>query len=74
MRVGLVANHSDRSRRILSRLQLKDLDTAEQYVSQLDTAEARYSDRAFGTNPQDPFLYHMKWNLSEVSEIGRQPR
>jgi cytidylate kinase len=68
LRVGLVANHSDRSRRILSRLQFEDMETAEQYVSQSDTAQARYFERAFGTNPLDPFLYHVMWNLSEVSD------
>jgi hypothetical protein len=44
------------------------METAEQYVSQSDTAQARYFERAFGTNPLDPFLYHVMWNLSEVSD------
>ncbi len=68
LRVGLVANRSDRARRIISRLHFKDMEIAEQYVSQSDTAQARYFERAFGTNPLDPFLYHVMWNLSEVSD------
>jgi hypothetical protein len=37
-------------------------------VSQSDTPQAGYFDRALGTNPLDPFLYHVMWNLSEVSD------
>jgi cytidylate kinase len=68
LRVGLVANQEDRARRILSRHQFDDMETAEEYVSQSDIAQARYFERAFGTNPLDPFLYHVMWNLSEVSD------
>jgi len=68
LRVGLVANEADRARRIMGRLQFEDLEIAEQYVSQSDIAQARYFERAFGTNPLDPFLYHVMWNLSEVSD------
>jgi hypothetical protein len=41
---------------------------AEGYVYQSDVAQARYFERAFGTDPLDPFLYHVMWNLSEVSD------
>lgn len=68
LRVGLVAREPDRSRRILSQLQFDNLEVAEQYVAQSDAAQARYFQRAFGTSPLDPFLYHVMWNLSEVSD------
>ena len=68
LRVGLVANEEDRARRILGRFQFESLEQAERYVSQSDAAQARYFERAFGTNPLDPFLYHVMWNLSEVSD------
>lgn len=68
LRVGLVARTSDRARRVLARFQLDDLEAAEDYVEHSDAAQARYFRRAFGTNPVDPFLYHVMWNLSEVSD------
>jgi cytidylate kinase len=68
LRVGLVANQDDRARRILRRFQFESVEQAEQYVSRSDAAQARYFERAFGTNPLDPFLYHVMWNLSEVSD------
>ena len=68
LRVGLVANEADRARRILGRYQFETLELAEEYVSQSDTAQARYFEKAFGTSPLDPFLYHVMWNLSEVSD------
>lgn len=68
LRVGLVANEEDRARRILGRYQFESMEIAEEYVSQSDTAQARYFEKAFGTSPLDPFLYHVMWNLSEVSD------
>lgn len=68
LRVGLVAREPDRARRILSQLQFENLEVAEQYLTQSDAAQTRYFERAFGTSPQDPFLYHVMWNLSEVSD------
>ncbi|MDA1256292.1 MAG: cytidylate kinase-like family protein [Chloroflexi bacterium] len=68
LRVGLVAQRSDRARRVLSQFQLDDMEAAEQYVDRSDTAQARYFERAFGTSPLDPFLYHVMWNLSQVSD------
>lgn len=68
LRVGFVAREPHRARRILGRHQFESLEIAEEYVAQSDAAQERYFQRAFGTNPLDPFLYHVMWNLSEVSD------
>lgn len=68
LRVGLVAREPDRARRILRRFQFESLEVAEQYITHADAAQARYFERAFDTSPLDPFLYHVMWNLSEVSD------
>ncbi len=66
LRVGAVADVDDRVARIMERDQL-DREQAEQVVSDRDEARAHYFRRFFGIeDPDDPHLYHMVINTSEV--------
>ena len=65
LRVGLVADKEDRVRRIMARERL-DIDAARDFVEHSDRAQARYFDKAFGTSPTDPFLYHVRLSTSGI--------
>lgn len=66
LRVGIVAKMEDRVRRIMQRERLSE-DDARTFIAKSDNAQERYFQRAFKTNPIDPFLYHFMWNTSDVS-------
>ena len=67
LRVGAVANLYDRITRIMERDQL-DRAQAEKVVYDRDEARARYFHRFFDLDdPDDPHLYHLVINTSEMS-------
>lgn len=66
LRVGVFGRMEDRVRRIMARERLDDV-RAREFISHSDAAQHRYFERAFKTNPLDPFLYHFAVNTSDVS-------
>ena len=40
---------------------------ARELIEHSDSAQARYFEKAFESNPVDPFLYHFMLNTSEIS-------
>ena len=67
LRVGLLGESEDRARRIQEREQLPSLEAARELIEHSDSAQARYFEKAFESNPIDPFLYHFMLNTSEIS-------
>ena len=67
LRVGMVAKMEDRVNRVQQQMHLGNRDEAEQIIEQADMAQHRYFEKAFGSSPIDPFLYHFMWNTSDVS-------
>jgi len=67
LRVGLLGESEDRATRIQGREQLPSLEAARELIEHSDSAQARYFEKAFESNPVDPFLYHFMINTSEVS-------
>ncbi len=67
LRVGMVAKMEDRVTRVQQQMRLGNRDEAEQIIVQADMAQHRYFEKAFDSNPIDPFLYHFMWNTSGVS-------
>ena len=67
LRVGLLGEKEDRAKRIQQREQLESLESARELIEHSDLAQARYFEKAFDSNPVDPFLYHFMLNTSEVS-------
>jgi cytidylate kinase len=67
LRVGLLGESEDRARRIHQREQLASLEAARELIEHSDSAQARYFEKAFQSNPIDPFLYHFMLNTSEIS-------
>lgn len=66
LRIAVYAYKKDRINRLMARERL-DADTAAEFVDRTDRAQARYFNKAFGTAPLDPFLYHAMLNTSEMS-------
>ena len=66
LRVGVIADRSDRVRRIMERERLSE-EQAEEFVEHSDSAQAAYFEKAFDSSPIDPFLYHVMINTSEIS-------
>jgi cytidylate kinase len=66
LRVGVFARDDDRVKRIMRRERLDEAG-AREFIKHSDAAQYRYFDRAFKTNPLDPFLYHFVVNSSDVS-------
>ena len=66
LRVGVVGRMDDRARRVAERENIT-LDEASEFIGHSDNAQHRYFEKAFGTSPIDPFLYHFMWNTSDVS-------
>jgi len=67
LRVGLLGESEDRAQRIKQREQLPSIEAARELIEHSDSAQARYFDKAFESNPVDPFLYHFMLNTSEIS-------
>jgi cytidylate kinase len=67
LRVGVVGKMEDRVTRVQRQMRLETPERAEQLIEHTDLAQHRYFDKAFGSNPIDPFLYHFMWNTSDVS-------
>ena len=67
LRVGVVAKMEDRVTRVQQQMRLETSEQAEQFIEHTDLAQDRYFDKAFGSSPIDPFLYHFMWNTSDVS-------
>ncbi len=67
LRVGVIAKMEDRIIRVQQQMRFETPEQAEQLIEHADLAQHRYFDRAFGTSPIDPFLYHFMWNTSDVS-------
>lgn len=67
LRIGLLGEKEDRARRIQQREKLTDIEAARELIEHSDSAQARYFQNAFDSNPVDPFLYHFMLNTSEVS-------
>ena len=65
LRVGVVGRMDDRARRVAERENI-GLDEAREFITHSDAAQHRYFDKAFGSSPIDPFLYHFMWNTSDV--------
>ena len=66
LRVGVVGRMEDRARRVADRENIS-LKEAREFITHSDAAQHRYFEKAFGTSPIDPFLYHFMWNTSDVS-------
>ena len=66
LRVGVFARMDDRVRRIMARERLNN-PAAREFITHSDAAQQRYFEKAFKTNPLDPFLYHFVVNTSDVS-------
>ena len=66
LRAGVFGRMEDRVRRIIARERL-DEARAREFISHSDAAQQRYFEKAFRTNPLDPFLYHFVVNTSDVS-------
>ena len=56
----------DRAKRVAERENIS-MDEARDFISHSDAAQHRYFDKAFGTSPIDPFLYHFMFNTSDVT-------
>jgi len=67
LRVGLLGEKEDRAKRIQRREQLPSIEEARDLIEHSDSAQARYFEKAFNSNPVDPFLYHFMLNTSQVS-------
>lgn len=67
LRVGVVAKMEDRIVRVQQQMRFETSEQAEQLIEHADLAQHRYFDKAFGSSPIDPFLYHFMWNTSDVS-------
>ncbi len=67
LRVGVVAKMEDRIIRVQQQMRFETPEQAEQLIQHADTAQHRYFEKAFGSSPIDPFLYHFMWNTSDVS-------
>ena len=65
LRIGIVGRMEDRARRVAKRENIT-IEEAQAFIAHSDTAQHRYFEKAFGTNPIDPFLYHFMWNTSDV--------
>ena len=66
LRVGVVARMEDRAKRIAERENI-NMEEALEFIANSDDAQHRYFEKAFGSSPIDPFLYHFMWNTSDVS-------
>lgn len=67
LRVGVVARFNDRVARIMERERL-DVEAAQKTIIERDKARADSYKRLFGvSNPDDPELYHLTINSSDVS-------
>ena len=66
VRVGVVGRMEDRAKRVAERENIS-MDEARDFISHSDAAQHRYFDKAFGTSPIDPFLYHLMFNTSDVT-------
>ena len=66
VRVGVVGRMEDRAKRVAERENIS-MDEARDFISHSDAAQHRYFDKAFGTSPIDPFLYHFMFNTSDVT-------
>ncbi len=66
LRVGVVARMEDRAQRVAERENISVAE-ANDFIAHSDTAQHRYFEKAFGSSPIDPFLYHFMWNTSDVS-------
>lgn len=67
LRIGVVAKLEDRVTRVQPQMRLNTPQQAEELIERTDLAQHRYFDKAFGSSPIDPFLYHFMWNTSDVS-------
>ena len=67
LRVGVVAKMEDRIVRVQQQMKFETAEQAEQLIEHTDLAQHRYFEKAFGSSPIDPFLYHFMWNTSDVS-------
>ena len=67
LRVGVVAKMEDRVIRLQQQRRFETPEQAEELIVHADLAQHRYFDKAFGSSPIDPFLYHFMWNTSDVS-------
>ena len=66
LRVGLIAREEDRAARGVKRGHISE-EEAQDFISHSDDAQRRYFQKAFGTDPFDPFLYHFTFNTSDVT-------
>lgn len=66
LRVGLIARAEDRAARVVERGHISEQEALD-FIAHSDAAQHRYFQKAFGTNPFDPFLYHFTFNTSDVS-------
>ena len=66
LRVGVVGRMDDRAARVAERENIS-MDEARDFIAHSDTAQHRYFEKAFGTSPIDPFLYHFMFNTSDVT-------
>ena len=46
---------------------MPSLEAAGELIEHSDSAQARYFEKAFESNPVDPFLYHFMINTTKVS-------
>ena len=66
LRVGVVGRMEDRAARVAERENIS-MDEARDFIAHSDAAQHRYFEKAFGTSPIDPFLYHFMFNTSDVT-------
>lgn len=66
LRVGVVGRMEDRAARVAERENI-NMEEAREFIAHSDAAQHRYFEKAFGTSPIDPFLYHMMYNTSDVT-------
>ena len=66
VRVGVVGRIEDRAKRVAERENIS-MDEARDFIAHSDAAQHRYFEKAFGTSPIDPFLYHFMFNTSDVT-------
>ena len=66
VRVGVVGRMEDRAKRVSERESIS-MDEARDFITHSDAAQHRYFEKAFGTSPIDPFLYHFMFNTSDVT-------
>ena len=66
LRVGVVGRMEDRATRVAERENIS-MDEAREFIAHSDAAQHRYFEKAFGTSPIDPFLYHFMFNTSDVT-------